>query len=195
LLELHIRKVPNGDFTTRVFEQLPERSLLRLEGPIGNFFIRKENRRPIIMLAGGTGLAPLKGMLRDLLENEDDHGIHLFWGARSKEDLYQHDWLLEIASTHQRFMYTPILSEAKESDRWKGRTGWAHQAVLEDYSNLAPFDVYMAGPPPMIDAAKTDFTQAGLPSEQLFYDSFEYGADVLVLSSLQNDGTVNLEEE
>jgi len=179
LLELHIRKVPNGNFTTRIFEQLPERSLLRMEGPIGTFFVRKENRRPIIMLAGGTGLAPLKAMLRDLLDGDDDHEIHLFWGVRAKEDLYEHDWLLDTASMHQRFMYTPILSEARSNDKWKGRTGWAHQAVLENYPNLKPFDVYMAGPPPMVEAAKIDFSNAGLSKEQLFYDSFEFGADVL----------------
>ena len=184
LLELHIRKVPKGDFTTRVFEELPVRSLLRMEGPIGTFFIRKEHRRPIVMVAGGTGLAPLKGMLRDLLEDEkDDHGVHLFWGARAKEDLYQHEWLLEMASKHRRFMYTPILSEAKETDKWKGRTGWVHEAVLEEYPRLKPMDVYMAGPPPMIEIAKIDFAKAGLPDAQLYYDSFEFGADVALLAT------------
>ena len=179
LLEIHVRQVPNGDFTNQVFTALPERSLMRIEGPIGNFFIRKKNRRPILMLAGGTGIAPLKGMLRDLLESDDDHGIHLFWGARALEDLYEHDWLLDMASTHKRFMYTPILSEAVAEDHWKGRTGWVHDALLEDYKELHPFDLYMAGPPPMIETAKTEFAKAGLPDDQLFYDSFEFGADVI----------------
>jgi len=184
LLELHVRQVPDGYFTNQVFDALPEKSLMRIEGPIGGFFIRKDNRRPIIMLGGGTGIAPLKAMLRDLLESEDDHGIHLFWGARALEDLYEHEWLLDMASEHKRFMYTPVLSEAKVDDLWKGRTGWVHDAVLEDYNELHPFDVYMAGPPPMIDAAKIEFTSAGLPDAQLFYDSFEFGADVLLSANI-----------
>ena len=180
LIEIHVRKVPDGNFTSQVFDALPERSLMRIEGPIGNFFIRKEQRRPIIMLAGGTGIAPLKGMLRDLLESDDDHGVHLFWGARSLQDLYLHDWLLDMASEHTRFMYTPVLSETKTEDYWKGRTGWVHDAVLEDYKELQPFDVYMAGPPPMIEAARKSFELAGLPESQLYFDSFEFGADVLI---------------
>jgi len=187
LLEIHIRHVPDGYFTTKVFEELPERSLMRLEGPIGNFFIRKNNRRPILMLAGGTGFAPLKGMLRDLLENQDDHGIHLFWGARQLRDLYAHDWLLDQASEHERFMYTPVLSRTLEEDGWKGRTGWVHTALLEDYPKLAPFDLYMAGPPPMIEIAKIGFASAGLPEAQLFYDSFEFGADVQQVINIIQD--------
>ena len=180
LIEIHVRKVPDGDFTNQVFNALPVRSLMRIEGPIGNFFIRKEQRRPIIMLGGGTGIAPLKGMLRDLLETDDDHGVHLFWGARSLHDLYMHDWLLDMASEHTRFMYTPVLSEALNEDNWKGREGWVHDAVLEDYKELHPFDVYMAGPPPMIEAARESFSLAGLPEDQLYFDSFEFGADVLI---------------
>lgn len=179
LIEIHVRLVPNGQFTSQVFNALPERSLLRLEGPIGNFFIRKTNRRPIVMMAGGTGIAPLLGMLRDLLENDDDHGLHLYWGARSLRDLYIHDQLLKLASEHERFMYTPVLSEAMDEDNWKGRQGWVHEALLEDYPHLNPFDLYMAGPPPMVEIAKINFTKAGLPEEQLFYDSFEFGSDVL----------------
>ena len=179
LIKIHVRHVPEGRFTTQVFESLPERSLLRLEGPIGNFFIRKSNRRPILMMAGGTGVAPLLGMLRDLLENEDDHGVHLYWGVRSKRDLYIHEYLLNLASEHERFMYTPVLSEPTDDDNWKGRKGWVHDALLEDYSRLSPFDLYMAGPPPMVESAKVAFVKAGLPEEQLFYDSFEFGSDVL----------------
>lgn len=178
LLELHIRKVENGDFTTRVFDSLEERSLLRMEGPIGNFYVRKENRRPILMVGGGTGYAPLKGMLRELLHDEnDDHEIHLFWGVRSQRDLYEHEWLLDMASKHKRLMYTPVLSEPQDDDNWKGRTGWVHEAVLEDYPRMQSFDVYMAGPPAMVEAVKTAFTAAGLPEEQLFYDSFDFAKD------------------
>ncbi|MBT8141887.1 MAG: 2Fe-2S iron-sulfur cluster binding domain-containing protein [Gammaproteobacteria bacterium] len=182
LLEIHVRRVPDGSFTSQVFDALPERSLLRIEGPIGNFFVRKNQRRPIIMLGGGTGIAPLLGMLRDLLENQDDHGVHLFWGARQTRDLYLHDHLLEMASDYEQLMYSPVLSEAESGENWKGRSGWVHEAVLEDYPNMSPFDVYMAGPPPMVEAAKLAFTDAGLAHEQLFYDSFEFGADVIQAS-------------
>lgn len=180
LIEIHVRRVPGGQFTTQVFDSLQVKSLMRIEGPIGHFFIRKQHRRPILMMAGGTGIAPLKGMLRDLLENEDDHGIHLYWGVRSKRDLYLHEWLLDRASEHDRFMYTPVLSEASTDDNWEGRTGWVHESLLEDYPLLSPFDLYMAGPPPMIEIAKLKFDESGLPDEQLFYDSFEFGADVYI---------------
>lgn len=175
-LELHIRLVPDGEFTDRVFSTFQVNTLVRLEAPLGSFYVREESNRPLIMIAGGTGFAPLKGMIEQLQAEEDTRPIHLYWGTRTKVDLYHHE-LAQSWAKGERFDYTPVLSEAAENDHWQGREGLVHQAVAEDFADLSGFDVYMAGPPQMIVAATQQFQVLGLPQEQLFSDSFEYSRD------------------
>jgi CDP-4-dehydro-6-deoxyglucose reductase len=171
-IELHVRHVPGGSFTTRVFEEIHERSLLRIQGPLGTFFLREDSTRPILMLAGGTGFAPMKGILSHAFAANVARPIRLYWGVRAARDLYMRAqcerWRAERAS----FGWTPVLSHPDED--WTGRTGLVHEALLADHPRLADHDVYMAGPPPMIEAARAAFHRAGLPDDQLFYDSFEY---------------------
>jgi len=172
LLSLHIREVPEGYFCGQL-ESLREKSVMRIEGPHGQFWLRSEHQRPVIMVAGGTGFAPLRAMLLQLMDAGFTQPVHLFWGARAEADLYSQE-PLAWADEHDALRYTPVLSEPDE--RWSGERGWVHQAVLAHYPALSEFDVYMAGPPPMIDAAKAEFAAAGLPMDQLFFDSFEYAA-------------------
>lgn len=172
-LELHIRLVPGGEFTEMVFDQFQLKTLVRIEAPHGNFYVREESNRPLIMIAGGTGFAPIKGMIEQLRAEQDTRPIHLYWGARAKVDLYINE-LAESWGEKARFDYTPVLSDIADGDDWKGRTGYVHQAVSEDYPDLSGFDVYMAGPPQMIVAGIARFRLQGLPQEQLFTDSFEY---------------------
>lgn len=176
LLELHIRHVPGGFFTGYVFERMKDKALLRFQGPLGTFFLREDSPRPVILIGGGTGFAPLKGMLEHAFHIGWDRPLHLYWGARAKVDLYldalPQRWREKQASFH----YTPVLSEPRPEDNWEGRTGWVHEAVAADYPDLSDYDVYMSGPPPMIEAAKPVFTAQGLPAEQLFYDSFDFSA-------------------
>lgn len=176
-LELQIRYVPDGFFTTHVFEKMQERDLLRFRGPLGTFFLREESTRPIIMVAGGTGLAPIEAMLEHMFHSHIDRPVHLFWGVRSKRDLYRDQLLSAWASGHENFEYTPVLSAPRDEDHWTGKTGWVHEAVLEQYPELGDYDVYASGPPVMIDAVKKDFFERGLKQEYLYYDSFEYMND------------------
>ena len=174
LIELHVRHVPGGEFSDYVFGALRERDLLRLEGPLGGFFLREDTPRPILMMAGGTGFAPLKAMLRHAFQRGRAQSIELYWGVRTRRDLYADALLAQWSAQHARFRYTPVLSEPMPGDEWKGRTGWVHQALVQDHPDLAPFEVYMAGPPPMIEAGKIAFARHGLPREHLHFDSFEY---------------------
>lgn len=174
-LEMHIRYVAGGDFTEWVFGDLEERAVLRLEGPLGTFFVR-DSDRPMLMMAGGTGFAPLKAMMEDLLAEGLDRPVHLYWGARRLEDLYLHDLPKQWAAGHELIEYTPVLSEPGAD--WQGRTGLVHEALLADHPDLSGHDVYMSGPPAMIDAARHAFTEEhGLPEDRLFYDSFEFSPD------------------
>lgn len=176
-LELHIRLVPGGEFTEMVFDKFQVKTLVRIEAPHGNFYIREESNRPLIMIAGGTGFAPIKSMIEQLRAEQDTRPIHLYWGARTKVDLYLND-LAESWVEAASFDYTPVLSDTAESDDWQGREGYVHQIVAEDYPDLSSHDVYIAGPPQMIVAASAQFRSQGLPQEQLFSDSFEYSHDI-----------------
>lgn len=180
-IELHIRHVAGGDFTGFVFDTLQVRDLLRLEGPQGNFFVRNDAPlRPVIMLGGGTGFAPLKSMVEYLLESGDRREIHLYWGARTRAELYLDElpsgWDAQYAHIH----YRRALSEEGRPSEAGFFGGLVHQAVLAEHPDLSRFDVYMSGPPAMIDAAKSAFATAGLGERNLHYDSFEFGLDVPV---------------
>jgi CDP-4-dehydro-6-deoxyglucose reductase len=180
-IELHIRHVEGGDFTGFVFEKLNERDILRFEGPQGNFFIRNDELdRPMILMGGGTGFAPLKSMIENLVEQGDSREIHLYWGARTEEELYLDQLPRRWAEDHPHIHYRRALSEPAESDRDEAFRGFVHEAVVSDHPDLSGFDVYMSGPPAMIEAAKARFAECGLPEERLFYDSFEFGLDVPV---------------
>jgi len=177
MLELHVRRVPHGEFTRRVFEELKVKTILRIEGPLGSFFLR-DSDRPAVLVAGGTGFAPVKGMLEDAFAAGTERRLHLYWGVRSARDLYLGERVAEWARTHPNFRFTPVLSEPEPSDRWEGRTGLVHDAVAADYPSLAEYEVYMSGPPAMVDAGKRAFTDRGLDFERLFFDAFDYAYEV-----------------
>ena len=173
-LQLHIRRVPNGLFTTHVFTQMKEKDLLRLRGPMGTFFLREDFDRSVILIGGGTGFAPIKGMLEHAFARGASQPLHFYWGVRAKRDLYMHALPQAWARTHANFRYTPVLSEPRAEDGWDGRTGWVHEAVLADYPDLSGHEVYASGPPPMIAAIKQAFFAHGLTPDRLFFDSFEF---------------------
>ncbi len=176
LLELHIRQVPGGFFTGFVFERMKDKALLRFQGPLGTFFLREDSPRPVILIGGGTGFAPLKGMMEHAFHSGWNRPLHLYWGARAKVDLYLDELPRRWVEEHPNFRYTPVLSEPRPEDHWQERTGWVHEAVAADYPDLSGHEVYISGPPPMIEAAKRVFAEQGLPTGQLFYDSFEFSA-------------------
>ncbi len=175
-IELHLRHVEGGVFTDHVFNEMKEKAILRFEGPFGSFHINESSNRPLILIAGGTGFAPIKAMVEQLIEESDTRPIQFYWGARAKVDLYRNDLPEKWAFQHEHINYVPVLSEPNEDDNWQGRTGFVHAAVAEDCEDFSGFDVYVAGPPPMVDAAKETFIKQGLPKDQLFSDSFEFAS-------------------
>ncbi|WP_017925572.1 CDP-6-deoxy-delta-3,4-glucoseen reductase [Thioalkalivibrio sp. HL-Eb18] len=178
-LVLHVRNLEGGRFSKMVFEEMQPKALLRIEGPLGTFFVDEESERPRLFVGGGTGFGPLKGMLDHLAVEGFDRPHHLFWGARSAEGIYAPDWLAQMSTEHgEHFRFTPVLSDvpADMAGGFPAVAGWPHDAVLAEYPDLSGFDVYMAGPPAMIEAATNAFLAAGLPTEQLYYDSFEPAA-------------------
>lgn len=180
-IELHIRHVDGGDFTGYVFDELKERDILRLEGPQGNFFVRNDQlERPMIMMGGGTGFAPLKSMIEHLLEQDDRRPIKLYWGARNASELYLDQLPRRWAREHAHISYHRALSEIDEGEEGEVFQGFVHEAVLADHDDLSGHDVYMSGPPAMIEISKRTFIEHGVPENRLFYDSFEFGLDVPV---------------
>lgn len=172
-LELHVRNIAGGAFTHHVFEEMKERDILRFKGPLGTFFLREDSTRPIIMVASGTGFAPIKAIMEHALYIGIQRPIHFYWGARKLSDLY----LLDLAKQWeaQGIRFTPVLSEALPEDAWQGRTGFVHQAVLEDYTDMSQYDVYACGAPVVVEAAHRDFTtMRGLPNEAFFSDAFTF---------------------
>jgi CDP-4-dehydro-6-deoxyglucose reductase len=173
LLELHIRHVPGGMFTDQVFNKMKAKDILRIKGPMGSFFLR-ESDKPIILLAGGTGFAPIKSILAHAFHHGIERQMVLYWGAKSLADLYQAELPSQWQSEHKNFSFIPVLSEPKPTDHWPGRTGFVHQAVLADIADFSGWQVYACGAPPMVDAAKKDFSAKGLPDDEFFSDAFSY---------------------
>jgi len=172
-LELHIRHVPDGHFTPRVFDSMKERDLLRMEGPFGTYFMQTEVERPIIMVAGGTGFSPVKGLIDQAMATDPNYQIHLFWGARDEQDLYLDGLVREWQSQYPNFTYTPVLSDSS-SDSWAGATGWVHQEVEKHFEDVSNHDVYASGPPVMIDAVRNALLPRGMDTANFFFDSFDY---------------------
>ena len=172
VIELHIRHVEGGFFSEYAFNKLEVDTLLQIEGPKGNFFWRSEHSNPILMIAGGTGFAPIRGMVEEILSNDPHRTIHLYWGGSKPQDFYHEqevDQWLDVASNMR---YTPVLFTSM--DDWSGRIGSAVEAVVTDYPDLSAFDVYIAGPPVMVRQGISVFPAFGLPKEQLYTDAFEY---------------------
>jgi CDP-4-dehydro-6-deoxyglucose reductase len=175
LLELHIRHVPGGYFSEQLFNEFKGREILRFEGPLGTFYLREDSDKPIVFIAGGTGFAPIKAVLEHALNHDVQRPMVLYWGVRSLRDLYLPDLPGTWQQRHPDFRFIPVLSEPLPEDRWQGRTGLVHQAVMIDFPDLSGYQVYACGGPAMIDAAKRDFTtQCALPETEFFADSFTY---------------------
>jgi len=179
LIELHVRRVTSGEFTQQLFDGMLDKALLRVEGPLGQFWFRRESPRPALLIGGGTGYAPLRSMLHSLLEVGDRRPLHLYWGAQTPHDLYEDAQIRALCAQHSNLSYVPVLSAPRQQDAWRGRQGWVHAAALADHRDIAHFDVYASGPPVMVETIRSEFTQHGLPAEQLFFDSFDYAPDVL----------------
>ncbi len=178
-ISLHIRHMPGGVFTDQVFSTLKERDILRIEGPQGTFFLREDSEKPVILLASGTGFAPIKAIIEHIQEKKIIRPTVLYWGGRRPADLYMHELCEDWAKSMPNFRYIPVVSDATPLDNWTGRTGFVHQAVLDDISDLSGFQVYVCGAPIVVDSARRDFTTLAQLSVNEFYsDAFISAADL-----------------
>jgi CDP-4-dehydro-6-deoxyglucose reductase len=177
-IELHIRHMPGGLFTEHVFGAMKEKEILRLEGPFGSFFLREDSDKPVVLLASGTGFAPVKAIIEHMQAKGITRPAVLYWGCRSLADLYMHAWCVEAARAMPNLRYVPVLSDARPEDDWTGRTGFVHQAVMADLPDLSGHQVYACGAPVMVDSAQRDFVaHCNLPLDEFFADSFTSEAD------------------
>ena len=178
MVDLHIRHMPGGLFTDTVFSTMKERDILRVEGPYGSFFLREDSDKPIILLASGTGFAPIKAVIEHLQFRSITRPTTLYWGGRRPQDLYQDAWVRSQLAVMPNLTYVPVVSDALPEDGWSGRTGFVHRAVLQDFADLSGHQVYACGAPIVVDSARKDFTAvAGLREHEFFADSFTSEAD------------------
>ena len=176
-VELHIRHMPGGKFTDPVFTTMKEKDILRVEGPYGSFFLREDSNKPMVLLASGTGFAPIKALIEHMQHKGITRPATLYWGGRRPSDLYMNDWVAGQLAQMPNLRYVPVVSNATLEDAWTGRTGFVHQAVLQDHPDLSGFQVYACGAPIVVDSAQRDYGAAGLPAEEFFADSFTSEAD------------------
>lgn len=177
-IELHIRHMPGGVFTEQVFGTMKEKDILRIEGPYGSFFLREDSAKPMVLVASGTGFAPIKALIEHLQFKGITRPAVLYWGGRRPADLYMNEWVLAKVAEMPNLSYVPVISDALAEDQWSGRTGFVHKAVLQDLPDLSSYQVYACGAPIVVDSARADYSAlAGLPPEEFYADSFTTEAD------------------
>ncbi len=180
-LEFHIRRIPGGIVSTFVQENLSVGDEVRVEGPFGSSWLRETHRGPVIAIAGGSGLAPIKSIVEQALNAGMEQEIRLYFGVRDENDLYLADHLAALAETHANLVFVPVLSEpAGETTR---RTGFVHEAVREDMTDPDGAKAYLAGPPPMVEAATVLLEELGLRQEDIHADPFYTEAEKAVLEN------------
>ena len=178
-LELHIRHMPGGKFTNHVFGTMKERDILRIEGPYGSFYLREDSNKPVVLLASGTGFAPVKAIIEHLQFKGITRAVTLYWGGRRPADLYMDEWVKTKLTEMPNLRYVPVVSDAQPQDHWHGRTGFVHRAVLQDLPDLSDHQVYACGAPIVVDSARADYLAAGLPEDEFYADAFTSEADKL----------------
>ncbi len=179
-LELHLRHMPGGRFTDHVFGAMKPREILRLEGPFGSFFLREDSAAPIVLLASGTGFAPIKAIIGHMQQRGIVRPAVLYWGARRPADLYLADWVHARVAEMPNLRFVPVVSDALPEDRWTGRAGFVHRAVMEDFPDLSAHEVYACGAPVVVEAARADFIhRCALREDAFFADSFTSEKDKL----------------
>ncbi|TAK48706.1 MAG: CDP-6-deoxy-delta-3,4-glucoseen reductase [Betaproteobacteria bacterium] len=177
-IELQIRRIPGGRYTTHVFEQMKVGDAVRFEGPLGSFFLREDSDKPILFVAGSTGFAPVKSMLEYAFARGIRRPMILYWGVRRLRDLYSPELPRQWEREHSNFRFVPVLSEPAPEDRWTGRTGLVHEAILADFPDLSSYQVYACGSAGMVEAAYPAFQQHGLSQDDCFSDAFRLSAKI-----------------
>lgn len=169
-LEFHIRRVQGGVATHRIHTLLEPGDSVLVEGPFGSSYLRERHTGPILCTAGGSGLAPINGIFEAAIARGMKQPIHVYFGARGERDLYLVDHFVGLAQRHPNVTFTPVLSDATLGSRW--RTGFVTDAVAKDLQDFDGWKAYVAGPPPMVEAAMQICSARGLRSEDLYADVF-----------------------
>jgi NAD(P)H-flavin reductase len=182
-IELQIRRIPGGRYTTQVFEKMQPGERVRFEGPLGSFFLREDSEKPIIFVAGSTGFAPVKSMVEYAFARGMKRKMLLYWGTRRPEDMYLAALPAQWEREHDNFRFVPVISEPRPEDHWSGRTGLVHEAILEDFPNLAEYQVYASGSAGMVEAANPAFRARGLAQDDCFSDAFRLAPRIRSASS------------
>ena len=178
-LQLHIRHAPGGFFTDQVFSTLKERDMLRINGPHGSFFLREDSHKPMLLVAGGTGFAPIKSIVEHAIAENSSRPMDVYWGGRRRSDLYLWPVAERWAAEHANIRCIPVVSEdTTEHEPWSGRRGLVHQAAMRDFPDLSGHQVYVCGSPAMVAVSRRDFIgQCRLPEDEFFADAFEFAND------------------
>ena len=171
-VDFHVRRIPGGRYTDHWLGQAQAGAALTIEAPLGVFSYHEEDWRPLIMMATGTGIAPIKAILESLLDKEDCPPVSLYWGMRTEEDLYLKDEIAGWAGRLYEFNFVPVLSRASAS--WQGRRGHVQDAVLEDHDDLSEHAIYLCGAPAMIQQAKHLLAGRGASLDHMYADSFTF---------------------
>lgn len=177
-IELHVRLVPEGKGTTYLHNELSVGGELSFSAPYGHFFVRKSHKKPMIFIAGGTGLSSPKSMIEELLSEGYAQQLTLFHGVRAKADLYYQDYFQALADKHDNFTYVPALSEKQDGDDWDGDVGYVHEAAERHFDgNFSGHQAYLCGPPPMIEASIRALMKGRLFENDIYCEKFLSKAD------------------
>ncbi len=179
MVELHIRHMPGGKFTDHVFGAMKDKEIQRIEAPFGSFYLREDSDKPMVLLASGTGFAPIKALLQHMQHKNIQRPAKFYWGGRRPSDIYMNDWVTAQLALMPNLQFITVVSDALPEDNWSGRTGFVHAAVLQDIPDLSGHQVYACGAPVVIESAQRDYAAHGLPAEEFFADSFTSEADKL----------------
>lgn len=174
VLDFHVRRNPGGRFTDRLLARAKPGDRIRVELPMGSFLYREEDYRPLLMVATGTGIAPLRSILEALMDDPDCPPVHLYWGMRTEADLYLDREIRTWGDRFDEFTYVPVLSRPGPS--WDGRRGHVQDAVAEDFGDLSEHAVYLCGSPAMIVDAKRIFMARGASPDHVYVEGFTTGA-------------------
>ena len=179
LIELQVRRVPQGRATGHIHDRLQVGDRLRLSGPLGRFFVRKSDPKPLLFMAGGSGLSSPRSMILDLLlADADAREITLVYGARRREELYYHDEFLGLSERFANFRYLPVLSEPGSADAWPGETGFVHEAAERLFQgDFRGRKAYLCGPPPMVEACIRTLMKGRLFERDIYTERFVTAAD------------------
>jgi CDP-4-dehydro-6-deoxyglucose reductase len=178
LIDFHIRTIAGGAFSESRLPQLLAGDTLEIELPHGSFYFHAEDYRPLVMVATGTGLAPIKAMLELLMNDPECPPVSLYWGMRTAADLYLHDEIQTWGERLYDFRYVPVLS--RPDTTWHGRSGYVQNAVAADLDDLSEHAMYLCGSPRMIFDSKQVFIARGASIDHIYTEGFTFQHSQLV---------------